>query len=200
MTQNVTILSDPAYAAGLSTLRDRSLKPSAVRSIVAELSTILSKSVATPPVDPSETIAIIVILRSGMAMMEPFISTLPEDANMVIYHLGLFRERQSLQPVEYYNKLPQKSPSIKRAFILDPLIATGGTAAAAINIIKDWGIDEITFLSLVASSTGLESAAAVWPEGTQFVVGTVDAGLDDKGYVKPGLGDIGDRLFGTSLE
>ncbi|KAH8693210.1 uracil phosphoribosyltransferase [Talaromyces proteolyticus] len=203
MASNISIINDSEFTAGLTKLRNRSLKPSSVRAIVSQLSTIVSKhAVATPhpPVASDETIAIVVILRSGIAMVEPFVSTLPDDTNMVIYHLGLFRERQTLQPIEYYNKLSKRNPSIKRAYILDPLIATGGTAAAAINIMKNWGIEKITFLSLVASKPGLEKAAAVWPENVHILVGAEDAELDDKGYVKPGLGDIGDRLFGTIFE
>jgi uracil phosphoribosyltransferase len=136
MAPNVAIVSDPAFSSGLAKLRDRSLKPLPVRTAVAELSTIVAKGSVNPPAAADETIAIIVILRSGLAMMEPFISTLPDETNTVIYHLGLFRERQTLQPVEYYNKLPMKSPNITRAYVLDPLIATGGTAAAAITILK----------------------------------------------------------------
>lgn len=136
MAPNTAIISDPEFTAGLETLRNRELKPFVVRAAVAKLTSILSKGAVLPEPATGEKIAIIVILRSGLAMMEPFISTLPEDTNMVIYHIGLFRERQTLQPVEYYNKLPRKSDNIKRAYILDPVIATGGTAAAAINIIK----------------------------------------------------------------
>ena len=136
MASNSVIISDPAFEAGLAKLRDRSLRPLAVRAIVADLTTILAKGAISPPPSPDEQIAIIVVLRSGLAMMEPFVSHLPTDTNMVIYHLGIFREKQSLQPIEYYNKLAPKSPKIKRAFILDPLVATGGTAGAAINILK----------------------------------------------------------------
>lgn len=134
---NVSICSDAAYASTLAELRDRSLKPTAVRALVSKLTAILSKDVtAQHPLAADEQVAVIVVLRSGLAMTEAFVASLPEDANTVIYHLGLFREKHTLQPVEYYNKLPPKSPKIKRAFILDPLIATGGTAQAAISILK----------------------------------------------------------------
>ncbi|KAH7363446.1 uracil phosphoribosyltransferase-domain-containing protein [Plectosphaerella cucumerina] len=198
---NVTICSDPAYASVLTELRDRSLKPTAVRKIVSKLTAILSKdATAKEPLQPDEQVAIIVVLRSGLAMTEAFVDSLPEDANTVIYHLGLFREKHTLQPVEYYNKLPPKNPKIKRAFILDPLIATGGTAQAAISILKDWGVESVSFYSILASESGIQSAALAWPEGSSFVVGHVDPELDAKGYVQPGVGDIGDRLFGTQLD
>ncbi|KAL5606779.1 hypothetical protein BROUX41_003164 [Berkeleyomyces rouxiae] len=197
MAPNSFIVRDAAFAPLLEQLRDRSLRPSAVRSVVASMTSVLAKEAVTAPA-PGEKIAIIVVLRSGLAMMEPFAAQLPEDADTVIYHLGLFREKHSLQPVEYYNKLPRKPDNIKHAYVLDPLVATGGTAQAAINILKDWGIGQITFACLLASESGLESAANLWPESTRFVVGHVDGTVDAKGYVQPGVGDIGDRLFGTT--
>jgi uracil phosphoribosyltransferase len=86
--------------------------------------------------EKDERVAVIVVLRSGLAMADTFLDSFPDEANTVVYHIGLFREKVSLQPVEYYNKLPQKDPSIKRAYVLDPLVATGGTARAAINILR----------------------------------------------------------------
>jgi len=134
---NITICSDEAFSSNLTQLRDQTLKPAAVRALVSKLTTILSQGVAAEdPIQADEQVAVIVILRSGLAMTEAFMQSLPEDANTVIYHIGLFREKHTLQPVEYYNKLPPKSPKVKRAFILDPLIATGGTAQAAISILK----------------------------------------------------------------
>lgn len=136
MPPNAFLVSDPAFEATLAKLRGDPLRPSAVRGIVRDLTTMLAKDAVTSPPAPGEKVAVIVILRSGLAMMEPFTEALPEDTDMVIHHLGLFRERRSLQPVEYYNKLPQKPDNIKHAYILDPLVATGGTASAAISILK----------------------------------------------------------------
>ncbi|KAL2675772.1 hypothetical protein Neosp_011963 [[Neocosmospora] mangrovei] len=181
MAPNSFLVSDPAYGPVLSKLRQGVKRPATVRGLVGELTKILTKDAVKEAASPDEKIAVIVILRSGLAMMEPFVDCLPEDTDMVIHHIGLFRERQTLQPVEYYNKLPLKAPNIKHAYVLDPLVATGGTAGAAISILRP----------------GLEKAANVWPENTRFFVGAVDEELDSKGYVKPGLGDIGDSLFGT---
>lgn len=136
MFPNTSVTSDPAFATGLARLRNQSLRPACVRATVAQLTAILAKDAVTSPAADNETIAIVVILRSGMAMMESFISAFPENTKMVIYHLGLFRESKTLQPVEYYNKLPRKDDTVKKAYVLDPLIATGGTAAAAIGILK----------------------------------------------------------------
>ncbi|KKA29788.1 hypothetical protein TD95_003506 [Thielaviopsis punctulata] len=198
MTPNTFVLSDPAFAPLLATLRDRSLRPAAVRATVSAMTSLLAQEAATTPVAPGEKVAVIVILRSGLAMSDAFTAALPADADTVVYHLGLFREKHTLQPVEYYNKLPRKPQNIKHAYVLDPLVATGGTARAAINILKDWGIESVTFACLLASQAGLEAATSAWPENTRFVVGHVDSSLDDKGYVQPGVGDIGDRLFGTT--
>ncbi|KAH7176787.1 uracil phosphoribosyltransferase-domain-containing protein [Dactylonectria macrodidyma] len=196
MSTNVVVSSSPEFKSKLAKFRDQSLKPVEVYGLASELTKILAKDAIKPAV-PGEKVAIVVVLRSGIVMSEPFTSQLPADTDLSIYHLGLFRDPSSLQPVEYYNKLPPKSPKISHAYILDPLLATGGTASAVIGILKDWGLKEVTFVSLLASKIGLEKAGEVWPESSRFVVGAVDPEVDSHGYVKPGLGDIGDRLFGT---
>lgn len=135
MASNLRVVNDAETSRILSQLRNESLKPAAVRRLVGELTTALTPY-ALKPSGPGEQIAVIVILRSGLAMADAFLAALPEDADVVVHHLGLFREKESLRPVEYYNKLPLKSPRIQRAYILDPLVATGGTAKAATNILK----------------------------------------------------------------
>lgn len=135
MTSNLRVVNDAEASRIISKLRNESLKPAVVRRLVRELTTALTPYALKPPC-PGEQIAVVVILRSGLAMADPFLAALPEDADVVVHHLGLFREKESLRPVEYYNKLPLKSPRIKRAYILDPLVATGGTAKAATNILK----------------------------------------------------------------
>ncbi|KAL2821304.1 uracil phosphoribosyltransferase-domain-containing protein [Aspergillus cavernicola] len=199
MPSNVTTISDAKASEILSQLRNESLSPRAVRELVRTLTATLTKHVLKPQAQ-GEQIAVIVILRSGLAMADAFLDALPEDADAVTYHIGLFREKESLRPVEYYNKLPIKSPKITRAYILDPLVATGGTATAAMDILRDWGIQHITLFSLLGSKEGIEKVAGVWPENSEIYVAAIDDTLDKNGYVRPGLGDIGDRLFGTKLE
>lgn len=119
-----------------------------------------------------------------------------------VHHLGLFREKISLQPVEYYNNLPHSNdpnnPSaVKLAIILDPVIATGGTAAAAIQTLREWGVERIIVLSVIGAVPGVTKAAEEWPEGTELWIGGIDESLTDGGMIKPGVGDIGDRLFLT---
>jgi hypothetical protein len=117
----------------------------------------------------------------------------------------MYREKTTLQPVEYYNNLPyhsatttstQTTPS-EIAILLDPIIATGATASAAIDTLRDWGVKRIVVCSVLASKEGLEKVSRVWEEGVQIWVGAVDPGTDAKGMIKPGLGDVGDRLFLT---
>lgn len=122
---------------------------------------------------------------------------------MPVHHLGLFREPTTLQPVEYYNNLPfhdtpptAETPSEHIAIILDPIIATGGTAVAAIQTLREWGVSRIIMLSVLASIEGIENAANEWDK-VEIWVGGVDGALDGKGMIKPGVGDVGDRLFGT---
>lgn len=131
----VTTCSDAAFSAKLHKLRDESLNPADVRALVHDLTLIIAKDAIAAP-SPDEQVATFVILRSGLAMSDAFVSQLPKASSRVIYHLGLFRERETLQPIEYYNKLGSKDPRIKRAYVLDPVIATGGTAIAVINILR----------------------------------------------------------------
>ncbi|KAL3478152.1 uracil phosphoribosyltransferase-domain-containing protein [Aspergillus californicus] len=198
MATNITAIENPEASETLAQLRNQTLPPATVRKLIASLTTTLTKHVLKPQAE-GEQIAVIVILRSGLAMADSFLNALPNDADTVTYHIGLFRDKESLRPVEYYNKLPMKSPKIKRAYVLDPLVATGGTAKAAIHILRDWGIEQITLFSLLGSKEGLEKVAGVWPEATEIFVAAVDDQLDERGYVKPGLGDIGDRLYGTRI-
>jgi uracil phosphoribosyltransferase len=120
-----------------------------------------------------------------------------------IHHLGLYREKSTLQPVEYYNNLPYHTSTAANndlpelAIICDPVIATGATACAAIDSLRDWGVKRIIVVSVLATREGLRKACEEWEEGVQVWVGGCDEDVDDKGMIKPGLGDIGDRLFMT---
>ncbi|KAJ7904385.1 putative uracil phosphoribosyltransferase [Mycena olivaceomarginata] len=134
------------------------------------------------------------ILRAGLGMTDALLKLFPEAP---IYHLGLFREKVTLQPVEYYSKLPS-SPPIDMVYLLDPLIATGGTACAALTMIADWGmpITKVKLLCVLASQEGLDHVQAEFPDLEIWVAG-VDKTLSAQGLIVPGLGDAGDRLFNT---
>lgn len=116
-----------------------------------------------------------------------------------MHHLGLYREPSTLEPVEYYNNLPQHqgSGAADLAIILDPVIATGGTCAAAIQTLREWGVKRIVVLSVIGAADGVLKAASEWPEGVDIFVAGVDAELTSNGMLKPGVGDVGDRLFLT---
>lgn len=115
-----------------------------------------------------------------------------------MHHLGLFREPTTLEPVEYYNNLPNHHGSASAlAIILDPVIATGGTCAAAIQTLREWGAGRVLVLSVVGADVGVRKAASEWPEGVEIWLAGVDEELTDGGMLKPGLGDVGDRLFLT---
>jgi uracil phosphoribosyltransferase len=137
--------------------------------------------------------------------MVPALSSLLPSP-VAVHHLGLYREKSTLQPVEYYNNLPYHSPTASNpsatgpaelAIIVDPIIATGATACAAIDSLKDWGVKRIIVCAVLATKEGLEQACSEWPEGVEVYVGGCDEEVDDKGMIKPGLGDIGDRLYLT---
>lgn len=133
-------------------------------------------------------------------MVDALQALLPEPVS--VHHLGMYREKTTLQPVEYYNNLPyhkagEQSGVAELAIIVDPIIATGSTVCAAIETLRDWGVKRIISVSILGSQTGLLKAAESWPEGVELWVGGVDAETDDRGMIKPGLGDIGDRLFLT---
>lgn len=114
-----------------------------------------------------------------------------------IVHLGLFREKVTLQPVEYYSRLPSDN-KFDICYILDPLIATGGTTAAAIDMIKDWGVDNVRIIAINASRSGLEFILRTHPN-VNIYVGAIDEELSDRGEILPGVGDAGDRLFNSVI-
>ena len=129
-----------------------------------------------------------------------------------VHHLGMYREISTLQPVEYYNNLPYhkatpsttstssadaSSPVSDLAIIIDPIIATGSTLCAAIDTLRDWGVKRILAINILASEEGLARAAEAWPEGVEIWVGGCDKEMDERGMLKPGLGDVGDRLYLT---
>ncbi|GKZ17905.1 hypothetical protein AbraIFM66951_006924 [Aspergillus brasiliensis] len=220
LPSNVHVSSHPLLQAKLSQLRSASTSTRETRSLVHEIATILAveafaagwkvkkAGIDTTPlgteyvthdIDPSD-IALVPILRSGLGMIEAMNSLLP--TSVPIYHLGLFRERLTLQPVEYYNNLPFQPDSSSTntaaaatAILLDPVIATGATAEAAIQLLREWGVQRVVMLSVLGSEAGVSRAAGTWPEGVELWTGAVDERCNERGMIVPGLGDIGDRLF-----
>ncbi|KIW33867.1 uracil phosphoribosyltransferase, variant [Cladophialophora immunda] len=212
---NVHLSKHPCLRAKLSQLRSKSTNARETKTLIHEITLLLgaealaqldidSVGTAETPIGyeyPYEAIdctklTVVPILRSGLGMVEAIQTLLPDSVS--IHHLGLFREKMTLQPVEYYNNLPQSPESVaKLAIVVDPVCATGATACAAIQSLKDWGVEKIIFLCVLGAIPGITRAAAEWPEGTQVWAGGIDDDLTDKGMIKPGLGDVGDRLFLT---
>ncbi|KAJ2606839.1 hypothetical protein H4R99_000012 [Coemansia sp. RSA 1722] len=210
MTSNISVSQHPIIKQKISELRNVKNTASTVRSLIDSISRLMMYDVTMDidlspigleqsPVGTytelrvSTKVALIPILRSGLAMLNAA-SDLLHDAE--IRHLGLFREETTLQPVEYYNKLPRIC-GVDECIVLDPMIATGGTAEAAVQILKHWGVKKIKFVCICASKKGIEGLAAKYPD-VQFFVATVDEVLDRRGFVSPGIGDCGDRLNNTA--
>lgn len=134
LPKNARLSTNPFVKVKIDHLRDRTLPSSAVRTTTAEIARILAVE-ATQDATPTGKIGLIVVLRSGLAMCDAFLSQFAPETDVVVYHIGMFREKATLQPVEYYNKLPNNNPDVKRVYVVDPLIATGGTSEAVIQIL-----------------------------------------------------------------
>ena len=143
----------------------------------------------------ADRIGLVPILRAGLGMVDAMLELMPTAQ---VWHLGLFRDERTLRPVEYYNKLPD-SASVDLCIILDPMLATGGSASAAIEVLKRWGATEpvrIKLVNLIAAPEGVQAVTAAHPD-VHIYCAALDRQLNDKGYIMPGLGDAGDRQFGT---
>ncbi|KAF3787132.1 Uracil phosphoribosyltransferase [Nymphaea thermarum] len=146
-------------------------------------------------IDPREPILVIPILRAGLVLAEYASSILPATKT---YHIGVYRDEATLQPEVYLNKLPKKFPEGSRVFIIDPMLATGGTIVAAINLVKERGVDhkQIKVVSAVAAPPALQKLSENFP-GLHVYTAIIDPTVDEQGFIVPGLGDAGDRSFGT---
>ncbi len=140
----------------------------------------------------ADSIGVVPILRAGLGMVEAAQQALPEAS---VLHLGLSRNEETLQPITYYDNLPTP-PSVARAFILDPMLATGGTASAAAQRLRSSGIRQICFIGIVGCPEGIEKLLESSPN-IKIHLASIDRQLDERGYIVPGLGDAGDRMFAT---
>ncbi len=206
--QNVRRIEHPLVAHHLTQLRDRATPPSEFRALVQRLSFLLvceaCQELTTQPVRVTtpvtetdgarlnQRIAVVPILRAGLSMVTPVLELLPEAE---IWHLGVYRDEKELTPIEYYHKLPRKNP-VDVAMVVDPMLATGGSAAWAVGALKKWGVPHIKMLCLLAAPEGLEHLTGLHPDIVVHCC-SIDDHLNDKGYIVPGLGDAGDRCFNT---
>jgi len=205
---NLHVSNHPVMAHKLSLLRDRSTEPKKFRELVRELSWLLGYeamadlttqpiTVETPlePTGGAELepkVGLIPVLRAGLGMVDAMLELMPSAE---VWHIGLYRDERTLKPVEYYNKLPDAA-TVQVCLILDPMLATGGSSAATVDILKQWGAARIKQVSLIAAPEGIATLSAAHPD-VDIHVGAVDRALNERGYIVPGLGDAGDRQFGT---
>ena len=140
-------------------------------------------------------LAVVPILRAGLGMVEGMLAMIPAAK---VGHIGLYRDPETLKPVEYYCKLPADSNE-REVFVVDPMLATGGSAVAAIQMLKDKGVKNIRFLCIIAAPEGVEAMKKAHPD-VDIYIGALDQHLNEHGYIVPGLGDAGDRIFGTKSE
>lgn len=208
MSEQVHVSRHPLVQHKLALLRSNLTEPKKFRELVREIAQLLfyeaTEDLALAPLtvqtplapcqgyEVADRVGVIPILRAGLGMSEAIIDILP---TVHVWHLGLYRDHETLQPVTYYNKLP-KEPDIDLSIIVDPMLATGGSAVAAVDILKDWGARRIKFLGLIAAPEGVQTLSQAHPDVTIHLA-AVDSHLNERGYIVPGLGDAGDRQFGT---
>ncbi len=209
MDRKVLIFDHPLIQHKLSVLRDKNTGTKDFRELVREIAMLMmyeatrdlpleSKIVETPvgkadcKCISGKTLAFVPVLRAGLGMLDGALAMVPAAK---VGHIGLYRNEETLEPVEYYCKLPQDIGS-RDVFVLDPMLATGGSAIAAIDLIKKRGPRSIKFLCIICAPEGLEALKKAHPDVDIFCAG-MDSHLNEHGYIVPGLGDAGDRIFGT---
>ncbi|MGE5138644.1 MAG: uracil phosphoribosyltransferase [Rudaea sp.] len=215
MSSQVHVSNHPLILHKLARLRDVQTKPKKFRELIRELGILLAyeatqdlalkeRPVETPltrttGLELAEKIGLVPILRAGLGMVEGFWEMMPAAE---VWHIGLYRDERTLYPVSYYNKLPV-SPTVDVVLILDPMLATGGSAVEAVSILKKWGARRIKYVGIIGAPEGIKKLSEAHPD-VEIYLAAVDerlTGAGDKfppGYIMPGLGDAGDRQFGTA--
>ncbi len=207
--KNVFVFDHPLIKHKVAILRDKSTGMKEFRELVEEITTMMTyesmRDVELVPVQvetpletvtqykvPDESIAIVPILRAGLGMVNGVHKVFPTAR---VGHIGMYRDEETLQPQEYYCKLPDGIENIT-VFLVDPMLATGGSACDALDALKKRGCKKIKFMAIIAAPEGIETVAKAHPDVPVYV-STLDRQLNENGYILPGLGDAGDRLFGT---
>jgi len=206
--ENVYESTHPLVRHKLTKLRDKNTEPKKFRELVRELAALLIYEATTDlgtqpinvetPMAPTQgeelkdKIGLIPILRAGLGMVEGVWGLMPSAE---VWHIGLYRDERTLKPVAYYNRLPV-APTVSVCLILDPMLATGGSAVATVDILKNWGVEKIKFIGLIAAPEGIARLHSAHPD-VPIHIAAIDERLNEIGYIVPGLGDAGDRMFGT---
>jgi uracil phosphoribosyltransferase len=205
---NVFASNHPLVAHKLSRLRDKNTDPKKFRELVREIAALLAyeatadlqtvpRKLETPlakmtGAELKEKIGLVPILRAGLGLVEGFWELMPSAE---VWHIGLYRDERTLKPVEYYNKLPVE-PTVSVSIILDPMLATGGSAIATADVLKRWGVKKIKFVGLIGAPEGIAAMQKTHPD-IPIYLAAIDDHLNERAYIVPGLGDAGDRQFGT---
>ncbi len=205
---NVFASQHPLVAHKLTRLRDKNTDPKRFRELVREIAALLvyeattdlattPRSIQTPlsahdGSELKEKIGLVPILRAGLGMVEGVWDLMPSAE---VWHIGLYRDEKTLKPVEYYNKLPVE-PTVSVCLILDPMLATGGSAVATADVLKRWGVHKIKFVGVIGAPEGIRNMQTHHPD-IPIYLAAIDDHLNERGYIVPGLGDAGDRQFGT---
>ncbi len=208
MNPKATVLHHPLIEHKLSILRNRDTDNKLFRETLNELSYLIVYEITRDlvlrpvriqtPLAPcdchqlGEQVLLVPVLRAGLGMVEGILNLIPSAK---VGHIGVYRDENTLRPVEYYCKLPPNAETM-RVFLLDPMLATGGSLAYAIDLLKAKGIQRITVVSIISAPEGLDSLRAAHPD-VQIYTAMLDQRLNENGYILPGLGDCGDRIFGT---
>ena len=203
------IVEHPVVQSKVTMLRDINTGNKEFRELVSEIASFIcyeaTKDLETKEIEVESVlcktkgnvlnrkVGIVPILRAGLGMVDGILNLIP---NASIGHIGLYRDPETLLPVEYYCKLPSSDPSNTDILLVDPMLATGGTAIAAMQFIKERGFKNIKFLCLIASPEGVKKVSETHPD-IDIYTAALDNHLNDHGYIIPGLGDAGDRIFGT---
>ncbi|HEX6292444.1 MAG TPA: uracil phosphoribosyltransferase [Herpetosiphonaceae bacterium] len=206
--EQVYVSNHPLVQHKLTLLRRVETEPKKFRELVRELTQFLiyeatadlrltDKEVQTPLAaytgkEIGERIGLVPILRAGLGMVDPVLEMIP---TVRVWHLGLYRDTKTLEPISYYNKLPPQA-DVDLCLILDPMLATAGSATAAVDVLKQWGAQRIKFLGLIAAPEGVRRLTEAHPD-VPIHLAAIDERLNDHAYIVPGLGDAGDRQFGT---
>ncbi len=206
---NVHVSTHPLVKHKLTLLRDKDTEHKKFRELIRELAMLLAyealndlqlreSSVQTPLAEAPgyqmlEEVGLVPILRAGLGMVEGVHEMIP---GAQVWHLGIYRDEKTLRPVSYYNKLPVE-PTVQVCLLLDPMLATGGSATAAIEVLKNWGVRRIKFVGLIAAPEGVQAVTSAYPD-VPIYLATIDDHLNEQGFIVPGLGDAGDRQFGTA--
>lgn len=207
-TGNVFVSNHALILHKLTKLRDVDTGPKKFRELIRELSMLLAyeatqdlvlepRQVTTPMGEAkgymlAQTVGLIPVLRAGLGMVEGIWEMMP---GAEVWHIGLYRDEHTLRPVSYYNKLPVE-PTVQVCLVLDPMLATGGTAVETIHMIKRWGATNIKYIGIIAAPEGIAALSQAHPD-VPIHVAAIDSHLNEIGYIVPGLGDAGDRQFGT---